>query len=204
MAQTSGWLIIAATKFTRMPFLAAVKEAKLRSFVTPGQQLALSAKLLHEGSGFAVTQAEIRCDGKLVCNAELTFRVVEFPEPGIPRPHGKDGERSWRSRWERWRMADAPREAWITGIGIVSCLGEGAGRALAGARRAGDRQRRHRDLRALRRASARAARSRQADPQEGRSAPDGAVAAHRHLRGRPRARHAPASRATPTSSRAPT
>jgi len=23
-------------------------------------------------------------------------------------------------------MADAPREAWITGIGIVSCLGEGA------------------------------------------------------------------------------
>src|SRR6185437_13490665 len=26
----------------------------------------------------------------------------------------------------RWRMADAPREAWITGIGIVSCLGEGA------------------------------------------------------------------------------
>src|SRR6476620_6349779 len=25
----------------------------------------------------------------------------------------------------RWRMADAPREAWITGIGIISCLGEG-------------------------------------------------------------------------------
>ena len=44
MAQTSGWLIIAATKFTRMPFLAAVKEAKLRSFVTPGQALSLSAQ----------------------------------------------------------------------------------------------------------------------------------------------------------------
>src|SRR4051794_9435933 len=56
MAQTSGWLIIAATKFTRMPFFAAVKEAKLRSFIKPDQQLALSAKLLHEGSGFAVTQ----------------------------------------------------------------------------------------------------------------------------------------------------
>src|ERR1700761_3312479 len=50
MAQTSGWLIIGVTKFTRMPFLAAFKEAKLRSFVTPGQQLALSASLLHEGS----------------------------------------------------------------------------------------------------------------------------------------------------------
>ena len=28
-------------------------------------------------------------------------------------------------------MADAPREAWITGIGIVSCLGEGPRGALA-------------------------------------------------------------------------
>src|SRR2546426_12468572 len=52
MAQTSGWLIIGLTRFTRMPFFAAVKEAKLRSFVTPGQQLTLGAKLLHHGSGF--------------------------------------------------------------------------------------------------------------------------------------------------------
>jgi 3-hydroxyacyl-[acyl-carrier-protein] dehydratase len=81
MAQTSGWLIIAATNFTRMPFFAALKEAKLRSFIKPEAQLSLSAKLLHEGSGFAVTQAEIRHDGKLACNAELTFRVVEFPGP---------------------------------------------------------------------------------------------------------------------------
>ena len=79
MAQTSGWLLIAITKFTRMPFFAAVKEAKLRSFVTPGQQLALSGKLVHKGSGFAVTKAEIRCEGKLVCNSEITFRLVEFP-----------------------------------------------------------------------------------------------------------------------------
>ena len=79
MAQTSGWLVIGVTKFTRMPFFAASKEAKLRSFVTPGQTLALSAKLLHEGSGYAVTKAEIHCEGKLTCNAELTFRLVEFP-----------------------------------------------------------------------------------------------------------------------------
>jgi len=79
MAQTAGWLVIGVTKFTRMPFFAAVKEAKLRAFVTPGQNLALSAKLLHEGSGFAVAEADIRCDGKLTCNAQLTFRLVEFP-----------------------------------------------------------------------------------------------------------------------------
>src|SRR6266540_2006789 len=79
MAQASGWLIIGLTGFTRMPFLAAFKEAKLRTFVTPGKVLALSATIAHEGSGFAVTQAQIRTDGKLVCNAEITFRLVEFP-----------------------------------------------------------------------------------------------------------------------------
>src|SRR5690242_3716212 len=81
MAQTSGWLIIGLTKFTRMPFLAAFKEAKLRTFVTPGKTLALSAEIVHEGSGFAVTKAAIKLDGKLACNAEITFRLVEFPSP---------------------------------------------------------------------------------------------------------------------------
>jgi 3-hydroxyacyl-[acyl-carrier-protein] dehydratase len=81
MAQTSGWLIIALTKFTRMPFFAAVSEAKLRSFVTPGQKLDVTASIEHEGSGFARTRAEIRHDGKLICNAALTFRLVEFPSP---------------------------------------------------------------------------------------------------------------------------
>src|SRR5262245_14897271 len=81
MAQASGWLIIGVTGFTRMPFLAAFKEAKLRSFVTPGQTLAVSATLAHEGSGFAVTKAEIAVHGKRVCNADITFRLTEFPSP---------------------------------------------------------------------------------------------------------------------------
>jgi 3-hydroxyacyl-[acyl-carrier-protein] dehydratase len=81
MAQTSGWLIIGLTRFTRMPFLAAFKEAKLRTFVTPGQVLAITAELVHDGSGFAVTAAEIAIEGKRICNAEITFRLVEFPSP---------------------------------------------------------------------------------------------------------------------------
>ena len=43
-----------------MPLLAAFKEAKLRSFITPGTALIVNATLQHEGSGFAVTQAEIK------------------------------------------------------------------------------------------------------------------------------------------------
>ena len=80
MAQASGWLVIARNKFDKMPFLAAVKEAKLRTFVTPGQSLIVSAKIAHEGSGFAMTEASVAVEGKTVCNAELTFRVVDFPK----------------------------------------------------------------------------------------------------------------------------
>src|SRR3974390_3274687 len=55
MAQASGWLLIARNRFAKMPFLAAIKEAKLRTFVTPGQSLTVSARIMHEGSGFAMT-----------------------------------------------------------------------------------------------------------------------------------------------------
>jgi 3-hydroxyacyl-[acyl-carrier-protein] dehydratase len=79
MAQTSGWLLIAHLKFERMPFLAAVKEAKMRDFVTPGDLLIIDAKLSHDGSGYAMTEASIKVGGKLKCNAMLTFRHTPFP-----------------------------------------------------------------------------------------------------------------------------
>jgi 3-hydroxyacyl-[acyl-carrier-protein] dehydratase len=83
MAQTSGWLLIALLKFERMPFLAAVKEAKMRNFVMPGDLLTIDAKLAHDGSGYAVIDAKIHVDGKLKCNANLTFRHTAFPNPDI-------------------------------------------------------------------------------------------------------------------------
>jgi 3-hydroxyacyl-[acyl-carrier-protein] dehydratase len=79
MAQTSGWLVVALNRFARMPFLAAVREAKLRTFVTPGQRLMVSAELAHDGSGYAMTDARITLDGKTVCSASLTFSVINFP-----------------------------------------------------------------------------------------------------------------------------
>ncbi len=79
MAQTSGWLLIALLKFERMPFLASVKEAKMRDFVTPGELLTIDASIVHDGSGFAITEAKVRVDGKLKCNATLTFRHTPFP-----------------------------------------------------------------------------------------------------------------------------
>ena len=79
MAQTSGWLVIAANRFQRVPFLASVKEAKLRTFVKPGETLVVDAQLVHEGSGYAVTKAKIKAGGKPICDATLTLRVMDFP-----------------------------------------------------------------------------------------------------------------------------
>lgn len=79
MAQASGWLLIGLLRFDRMPFLAGVRGAKLRHFVTPGERLLLEAAVVHEGSGFAVTSARISAEGKRVCDCELTFRIMPFP-----------------------------------------------------------------------------------------------------------------------------
>jgi 3-hydroxyacyl-[acyl-carrier-protein] dehydratase len=89
MAQSSGWLLIALLKFERMPFLASVKEAKMRDFVMPGDLLTIDASLAHDGSGFAVTEARIRVGHKLKCNATLTFRHTPFPNAEM-RGHMED------------------------------------------------------------------------------------------------------------------
>src|SRR5260370_4406999 len=83
MAQTSGWLLLALMKFERMPFLAAVKEAKMRGFVSPGELLTIDANVLHEGSGYAMTEARVRIGGKLRGNATSTFSHVPFPNPDL-------------------------------------------------------------------------------------------------------------------------
>ena len=83
MAQTSGWLLLALMKFERMPFLAAVKEAKMRGFVTPGEVLTVEASVIHEGSGYAMTEARVKVGSKLRSNASLTFSHVPFPNPDL-------------------------------------------------------------------------------------------------------------------------
>src|SRR5882724_5420817 len=83
MAQSSGWLLLGVTKFERMPFLAIVKEAKMRGFVSPGQLLTIEAKIEHEGSGFAITSAKGRVGKELKCSAEITFGLAPFPDPAF-------------------------------------------------------------------------------------------------------------------------
>lgn len=79
MAQASGYLALGLNRFSAMPFLAGVKEAKLRTFVAPQTPIEIGATLMHEGSGYVVTTARITVEGKRVCDAELMFRIMPFP-----------------------------------------------------------------------------------------------------------------------------
>ncbi|MCS3725212.1 3-hydroxyacyl-[acyl-carrier-protein] dehydratase [Bradyrhizobium betae] len=79
MAQASGFLLLGVLKFERMPILAAVKEAKVRGSVFPGDLMSIEASVAHEGSGYAMTEAKIRVDGKLRANSTLTFTLIPFP-----------------------------------------------------------------------------------------------------------------------------
>lgn len=83
MAQTGGWLLMALQRFSRIPLLGQVKEAKMRAFVSPGETLETEASLVHDGSGYAVVNGRIQRDGKPVADAELTYRVMPFPNPGL-------------------------------------------------------------------------------------------------------------------------
>ncbi|MCK8786418.1 beta-hydroxyacyl-ACP dehydratase [Roseomonas sp. NAR14] len=83
MAQASGYLLLGLNGFARMPFLAAVKEAKLRGFVPPGAALTVEAELVHDGSGYAMTAGRISVDGRRVCDSELTFKTLPFPAPEL-------------------------------------------------------------------------------------------------------------------------
>ena len=85
MAQASGYLVLGLMNFTHMPFLMAVDKARFRTFVGPGAELAIEARFEHEGSGYAVTKAKIAVDGKSICDAELRFKTMPFPE-GLDTP----------------------------------------------------------------------------------------------------------------------
>jgi 3-hydroxyacyl-[acyl-carrier-protein] dehydratase len=58
----------------------SVDGAKMRTFVEPSAELEIEAFLEHEGSGFAVTKANIASGGKKVCDAQLKLRTMPFDQ----------------------------------------------------------------------------------------------------------------------------
>jgi 3-hydroxyacyl-[acyl-carrier-protein] dehydratase len=93
MAQTTGWLASALVNFDQMPILAGVKEGKMRSAVFPGDALEFEGKVIHEGSGFTVGEIKGQRDGKVVCNAQITYRMIQYPNPQF-----REAIRGWAER----------------------------------------------------------------------------------------------------------
>jgi len=79
MNHASGYLFLALNRLTRLPLFIGVKKGKFRKYVTPGMVLEVSAELVHEGSGYGVTDAKVECDGQRVADAEITMSLIEFP-----------------------------------------------------------------------------------------------------------------------------
>ena len=76
-----------ARGFAAMPFLAAVKEAKFRTAVFPGDELEFEGKVVHEGSGFTVGECKGRRKGQSHLRSADHLSRDAVSESGIPRGH---------------------------------------------------------------------------------------------------------------------
>lgn len=83
MAQASGYLLLAMDAFARMPYFAGCKQVGFRSFVEPNAVLHIDASCVHLGQGYAVTRAAVSRDGKIVSDAEMTFRQLPFASEAL-------------------------------------------------------------------------------------------------------------------------
>ena len=94
MAQTTDELYSALANFDIMPILAGVKEAMMRSAVFPGDELRIRGPCgYHEGSGFTVAEVKGRRQGKAVCDAQITYRMLPYPNPQF-----RQAIRDWAER----------------------------------------------------------------------------------------------------------
>ncbi len=85
MAQTAGWLLVLRSGFSRMPLLAKVGAAKLRGMLRPGDALGFTARLVHDGSGYAVLSGRVEAAGQMAAEAEITLRTLPFPDAELAR-----------------------------------------------------------------------------------------------------------------------
>lgn len=83
MAQTCGHLLLWLNDGARMPFLAELRQAKLRRFVTPGSDLTVTGTVVHEGSGYAVARASVTWGEQTAAEAEIMFRLLPFPSEAL-------------------------------------------------------------------------------------------------------------------------
>ncbi len=81
LAQAASILILKSPAFyKKTAYLGAVKNAKFRGMVKPGDVMKLHIEMLKVRARMGIVNAVATVDGKKVCSAELTFVVAERTE----------------------------------------------------------------------------------------------------------------------------
>ena len=91
----AGYILIYRTNAAKFVFLGGVKRAKFRRFVRPGNTGVIEARIIHDGSGYAVAQGSLRIDDELAAEAEITAAPAG---KGLERRQGNGGVSRFRYR----------------------------------------------------------------------------------------------------------
>ena len=100
MNHTSGYLLLGLNNFERLPFFVGAKKVKIRKFVTPGMLMQSDAATsCTRARASASPSNEIRVDGDVIADAELTMMVMDFPSPELPELDRWTGPGRTASPW---------------------------------------------------------------------------------------------------------
>lgn len=78
MAQTAGVLMLSKDEnYGKLAYFTGIDGVRFRKTVVPGEQLVLEVEIIKFRSKTGQVRAEAKVDGKLVCEAELMFALVE-------------------------------------------------------------------------------------------------------------------------------
>lgn len=76
MAQAGAVLLLSIDKYKgKIAYFTGVKDAKFRGMVTPGDVLDIRVELQKFKMGFGYALGTISVDGKVVCEAEISFAI---------------------------------------------------------------------------------------------------------------------------------
>ncbi|GKS81871.1 3-hydroxyacyl-[acyl-carrier-protein] dehydratase FabZ [Ligilactobacillus pabuli] len=81
LAQAASILILKSPEFLgKTAYLGAVRDAKFREMVRPGDVLKLEIKMIKKRANLGIVQTTALVDGQVACSAELMFVVEETGE----------------------------------------------------------------------------------------------------------------------------
>jgi 3-hydroxyacyl-[acyl-carrier-protein] dehydratase len=79
MNHAAGYLLLRRQNLARFVFLGGVKRAKFRRFVMPGDTMTVTAKVVHEGSGYSVAETSVRVRNEVAADAEVIMIATDWP-----------------------------------------------------------------------------------------------------------------------------